>query len=59
MTFLLKGAVPRIDQVGVEARAASFAKRSIKNDSKLKGLRLAISMMDLTTLEGADTKGKV
>ncbi len=59
MTFLLKGAVPRIDKVGVEARAASFAKRSIKNDSKLKGLRLAISMMDLTTLEGADTKGKV
>jgi deoxyribose-phosphate aldolase len=59
MTFALKGQVPRIDQVGVEERAASFTKRSIKNEAKRTGLRLAVSMMDLTTLEGADTKGKV
>jgi deoxyribose-phosphate aldolase len=43
----------------VEERAASFAKRSIKAISKLAGLRMAISMMDLTTLEGKDTPGKV
>ena len=48
-----------MDQVGVEERAASFTKRSIKNEAKRIGLRLAVSMMDLTTLEGADTKGKV
>jgi len=42
-----------------EERAASFAKRSIKNDAKLAGLKLAVSMMDLTTLEGKDTPGKV
>ncbi len=59
MSFSLRGTVPRIDQVGVEERAASFTKRSIKNESKRTGLRLAVSMMDLTTLEGADTKGKV
>lgn len=59
MTFILKGQVPRIDQAGVEERAASFTKRSIKNEAKRTGLRLAVSMMDLTTLEGADTKGKV
>ena len=59
MTFSLKGAVPRVDQVGTEGRAASFTKRSIKGESKREALRLAVSMMDLTTLEGADTKGKV
>ena len=42
-----------------EERAASFTKRSIKADSKMKGLRLAFSMLDLTTLEGRDTPGKV
>ena len=42
-----------------EQRAASFTKRSIKNEAKLAGLKLAVSMMDLTTLEGADTPGKV
>ncbi len=50
---------PVVDQVMVEERAASFTKRSIKASSKLSGLRLAISMMDLTTLEGKDTPGKV
>lgn len=48
-----------IDQVGVEARAASFTTRSIKADAKLDALFLAITMMDLTTLEGADSPGKV
>ncbi len=43
----------------IEERAGSFAKRSIKNASKLAGLKMAISMMDLTTLEGKDTPGKV
>ena len=50
---------PTIDQVMVEERAAAFAKRSIKTSAKLSGLKLAISMMDLTTLEGKDTPGKV
>ena len=48
-----------IDQVMVEERAAAFGKRSIKTYAKLEGLKLAISMMDLTTLEGKDTPGKV
>jgi len=54
--------LPRIgsvDEVGVEERAAALAKRSIKKDAKLYALELAIRMMDLTTLEGADTPGKV
>ena len=59
MTFSLKGAVPRIDQVATEERAAAFTKRSLKGESKREALKLAVSMMDLTTLEGADTKGKV
>ena len=48
-----------IDQVGAEGRAAALATRSIKTDAKLWGLDLAIRTMDLTTLEGADTPGKV
>lgn len=51
--------VPTIDQVMVEERAAAFTKRSLKAGAKLAGLKLAISMMDLTTLEGKDTPGKV
>jgi len=50
---------PAIDQVGVEERAARFQKRSIKKASKIQALKLALSMVDLTTLEGADTPGKV
>src|SRR5256714_13254416 len=50
---------PVIDQVMAEERAAAFAKRSIKTSAKLEGLKLAISMMDLTTLEGKDTPGKI
>ncbi|MBK6696181.1 MAG: deoxyribose-phosphate aldolase [Myxococcales bacterium] len=48
-----------VDQVAVEERAAALAKRSIKAKAKVSGLRLAVQMMDLTTLEGKDTAGKV
>src|SRR3954447_17312627 len=51
--------LPGVDPVGVEARAASLATRSIKKAAKLAAIDLAISMVDLTTLEGADTPGKV
>jgi len=53
------GGVRTVDQVAVEERAASLGKRSIKKASKVWALQLAIRMMDLTTLEGADTPGKV
>src|ERR1700735_3417227 len=48
-----------VDRVGVEERAAQLGKRSIKTTAKKQGIRLAVSMVDLTTLEGADTPGKV
>ncbi|AWV91285.1 deoxyribose-phosphate aldolase [Bradymonas sediminis] len=51
--------VPAVDQVGVEERAARFNTRSIKKGAKLAGLDMAISMIDLTTLAGDDTPGKV
>jgi deoxyribose-phosphate aldolase len=51
--------VGSVDAVAVEERAATLAKRSIKRESKLFALDLAIRMMDLTTLEGSDTPGKV
>ena len=51
--------VPTVDQVMAEERAASFARRSIKTSAKLAGLKMVTSMMDLTTLEGKDTPGKV
>ncbi|HMO62719.1 MAG TPA: deoxyribose-phosphate aldolase [Ferruginibacter sp.] len=50
---------PHIDQVGVEERAKRFTTRSIKNETKINGLKLALNMIDLTTLEGKDTDGKV
>lgn len=50
---------PSVDQVMAEERATAFTKRSIKTSAKLEGLRLVFSMMDLTTLEGKDTPGKV
>lgn len=50
---------PRIDQVGAEERASRFTKRSIKKESKMNGLKLVLNMIDLTTLEGRDTDGKV
>src|SRR3954462_2518797 len=51
--------LPGVDQVGAEARAASLGTRSIKTTAKAYALDLAIRMVDLTTLEGADTPGKV
>ena len=56
------GRLPRlgsVDAVALEARAGELAKRSIKRESKIFALDLAIRMIDLTTLEGADTPGKV
>jgi len=50
---------PVVDQVGIEERIARFNTRSIKKNSKLDGMKLALSMIDLTTLEGKDTEGKV
>jgi deoxyribose-phosphate aldolase len=58
----LEPRLPRIgsvDAVALEERAASLAKRSIKRDSKVFALELAVRMIDLTTLEGQDTPGKV
>ena len=51
--------VGTVDAVGVDERVAKFTTRSIKKKSKVFGLRLAVSMIDLTTLEGKDTPGKV
>ena len=51
--------LPGVDQVGADARAAMLATRSIKAESKRRALDLAIAMVDLTTLEGMDTPGKV
>lgn len=48
-----------IDQVGVEQRVSRLNSRSIKKDSKIQALKMALSMVDLTTLEGMDTEGKV
>jgi deoxyribose-phosphate aldolase len=50
---------PSVDAVAVEERAASLGRRSIKKAAKVAGLKLAVTMMDLTTLEGKDTPGKV
>ena len=50
---------PPIDQVGVVQRAKRFCTRSIKNESKMQGLKMVLNMIDLTTLEGMDTPGKV
>ena len=51
--------LPGVDQVGAQARVSKLNTRSIKNDSKSWAIDTAISMVDLTTLEGADTHGKV
>lgn len=50
---------PKVDKVGVEERVARFQTRSLKGASKLQGLKLALNMIDLTTLEGKDTPNKV
>jgi deoxyribose-phosphate aldolase len=57
LSFL--NSIPAIDQVGVDERVSRLNKRSIKTDSKMTALKLAISMMDLTTLDAKDTPGKV
>ena len=51
--------VSTVDEVGVKERAARFQTRSIKNESKVEALHMILSMIDLTTLEGQDTPGKV
>ena len=51
--------VPPVDEVGVSERVARFTSRSIKKDSKVRALEMALAMIDLTTLEGQDTPGKV
>jgi deoxyribose-phosphate aldolase len=51
--------LPGVDEVGATQRAAGLATRSIKKDAKLQALGMAVAMVDLTTLEGADTPGKV
>lgn len=50
---------PSVDKVGVEERVARFQSRSIKSNSKMQGLRMVLNMIDLTTLEGKDSPGKV
>ena len=50
---------PTIDQVGVVERASRFTKRSIKKEAKMQGLKMVLNMIDVTTLEGMDTPGKV
>jgi deoxyribose-phosphate aldolase len=51
--------IGHVDQVGIEERVAKYTTRSIKKSSKVQALKLAVSMVDLTTLEGKDTPGKV
>ncbi len=51
--------LPGVDRVGADARAAGLGTRSIKTTAKRQAIDMAISMVDLTTLEGADTRGKV
>ncbi len=53
------GCVPAVDEVGVNERVARFQSRSIKKASKVEALKMILSMIDLTTLEGQDTPGKV
>ena len=50
---------PPIDQVGIVQRANRFQTRSIKKNAKMQGLMMVLNMIDLTTLEGSDTPGKV
>lgn len=50
---------PKVDKVGIEDRVSRITKRSIKKEAKLEGLKMALNMVDLTTLEGMDTVNKV
>ena len=51
--------VGSVDQIGIDERVAKYGTRSVKKAAKLWGLRTAVTMVDLTTLEGKDTPGKV
>lgn len=55
----MREGMPAVDQVGIEERVARIKARSIKKETKVQGMKLALSMIDLTTLEGADTPQKV
>ena len=55
----MRETVPTVDQVTIEERAASFTRRSIKTSAKLAGLKMVVAMMDLTSLEGKDTPGRL
>jgi deoxyribose-phosphate aldolase len=57
--WTITGLSPTIDTIGVEERAAKYASRSIKKEAKVEALKMVLSMIDLTTLEGEDTTGKV
>lgn len=59
MAFDFPAASPPVDPVGIQERAARITRRSIKADAKREGLERILSLIDLTTLEGADTPGKV
>lgn len=58
-TEFLNRSVPTVDQLGIEERTQRITTRSIKGRAKLAGLKMVLNMIDLTTLEGADTEGKV
>jgi deoxyribose-phosphate aldolase len=59
LVFPFPGRSVTVDQVALEERSAALGKRSIKKAAKVAGIRLAISMCDLTTLEGKDSPGKI
>jgi deoxyribose-phosphate aldolase len=59
LEILMSRQLAHVDRVGIEERAAALGARSIKTTAKQQGIRLAVSVLDLTTLEGADTAGKV
>ena len=59
LVFPVPGRSVTVDQVALEERSAALGKRSIKKATKVAGIRLAISMCDLTTLEGKDSPGKI
>src|SRR5204863_6148607 len=48
-----------VDEIGTKERASAIAGRSIKKESKIQAIKMAVSMIDLTTLEGKDSDGKV
>ena len=59
MTKLRRFDSPKVDAQGVADRIKRIQSRSVKGDAKIQGLKMVLSMIDLTTLEGADTEDKV